>query len=136
MRFLKILLLSGWLLVILFPTAWLARQTRVTGYWFETFTPEWVHIVAHTTIFAALTMMVLSVFPRHWLAFVATLLLALFVGILQEGIQVAAAGMRPGWEEVFDLCVDLFGALCGMTLVILTRTISALVRPNRGFSHR
>lgn len=129
MRFLKLFLLSGWLLVILFPTAWLAHQTRTTGNLFDYFTPEWVHIIAHTLIFAALSIMLLSIFPRHWrLAYAATLLLALLVGVLQEGIQVTAAGMRPGRGELFDLGVDLFGALCGIALLTVMRMINTLFR--------
>ena len=115
---------------MLFPTAWLARQTRVTGFWFDYFTPEWVHIVAHTVIFAGLAVMVLSMFRRsHWLIYAGTLLLAFFAGILQESIQLAAAGMLPGPGELFDIGVDLTGALCGMTLVAVKRIISAFIWP-------
>jgi hypothetical protein len=115
---------------MLFPTAWLARQTRVTGFWFDYLTPEWVHIVAHTVIFAGLAVMVLSLFRRsHWLIYAGTLLLALFVGILQESIQLAAAGLLPGPDELFDIGVDLTGALCGMSLVAVKRMISVVIWP-------
>ena len=123
---------------MLFPAAWLARQTRVTNILFDYITPEWVHIVGHTFLFAALAVMMLSMSGgSSRLAFTGTLLMALLVGVLQESIQMAAAGMRPGPGELFDIGVDLTGALCGIALVHLKRKINTLVRPvNRGVSHR
>ena len=130
MRILRLLFISCWLVAILIPTAWLARQTRVTRFWFDYLTPEWVHIVAHTVIFAGLAVMVLSLFRRsHWLIYAGTLLLALFVGILQESIQLAAAGMLPGPGELFDIGVDLTGTLCGMSIMAVKRMISAVIWP-------
>lgn len=119
-----------WMGLMLFPVAWLARQTHVTGYWFTLLTPEWVHILAHTFIFASLAVMVLSLFrSNHILLYAGVLLLALVLGVLQESIQLIAAGMRPGRDELFDLVVDLLGALGGMSFVAVRRMLAAVMWP-------
>ncbi len=83
------------------------------------FAPEWMHWVMHATLYAGLAILLMQIFNlqfnRRTIVFV--LGMALFVGIIQEGIQLFSTVQIISWNSVFDLGVDLAGA--GIGLIVL-----------------
>jgi len=130
----KALLLTLWLLGILFPAACLGRySTAYRGAFNHLFGPEWTHVFMHLLIYAVLCLLLLVILPRTarpasltwrsapWLAGIV-----LAVGIAQESLQWLSQGVTP-WQGValsaslYDLGIDLSGALLGMAMVYLWR---------------
>lgn len=102
-----------WLMGILFPMAWVSRAYPAWATWFnQVFAPFWVHVVMHAALYAVLAFGLGWFFsPRlSWRGQAAILLL---VAVSQEGLQLWGAGRLPGRGEVFDLLVDVGGAVLG-----------------------
>jgi VanZ family protein len=111
----------GWLtvliLVILFPVARVAGFNPFLDRLFnQAFHPDWIHVVSHTLLFAALAALLAAQIHPNPSRLPRILAISLLVGSLQEVIQLAAAGRHPGLGELYDLGVDLAGALLGYFL--------------------
>lgn len=113
------ILLSIWLLAMLFPLNWVWQESIFMQRNFtRLFNTEWVHIPAHIFLFAGLALLLWFVFKFPFDARSAVMLAAvvLLVGGLQEVLQLQAKGRGFGWPEVFDLSVDLNGAALGFVI--------------------
>jgi len=103
-----------WVIGILIPMAWLAGQEPdVDAFFTAVFEPEWTHVVVHVFLYAVLGSLLAWIFKgkaRLWILIPFSVIL---VGILQETMQVITLNRTPGRAELFDLCVDLLGALLG-----------------------
>ncbi len=111
------LLLIFWLLGILFPMAWLGNFSVSYRQAFDAvFAPEWMHWPMHATLYAGLAILLVLVFdlPLNHHSVLLVLGIALFVGIIQEGIQLFSAIQIVSWNSIFDLGVDLLGAGFGL----------------------
>lgn len=110
----KILFLTVWLALILFPVSWLRLIWPEFRAPFDAvFAPEWMHILSHLALFAGLGALLVGVFrwhPGRWLLAVTVLLL---VGLLQETLQALSSGNLLRYA-LFDLGVDLAGGLAGL----------------------
>jgi glycopeptide antibiotics resistance protein len=114
------LLLSGWLLGMLFPLNWLRDRMPVIRRNFDfIFAPEWVHVIAHVALFAGLVILIAHTFHlKGGIKDTAVIFLVLLaVALLQETLQLPAKHRPPGWAEVFDLGIDLVGGLLGWWIV-------------------
>ena len=83
------------------------------------FAPEWMHWLMHALLFAGLVTLVMFVFNLQ-LNFHTVLLLlgvVLFVGMAQEGAQLLSQTQMLCWNSIFDLGVDLVGAVIGLGIV-------------------
>lgn len=88
---------------------------------------EAVHIAAHVCLYGALALLARS----RGLAALHAALLALGVGVLQEGVQVVAAGRGPGGSELFDLVVDAGAIIAMLAAARLLREAGRSPRPDR-----
>lgn len=106
-----------WILAILFPMAFLGRLWPAFGRLFDAFfAPQWVHVFMHGLLYAVLGFLLAGwVRPDSVQNGLKLIGLALLVGLLHESLQLLSAGIWPGWgPELFDLTVDLVGALLGL----------------------
>ena len=80
--------------------------------------PEWVRIMIHTALFAGLVLLLAYTLrlPRSWISVFFLLTVVIGVGMGQEALQLIAKHRAPGWAEVFDLGVDMFGGLLGLIM--------------------
>jgi glycopeptide antibiotics resistance protein len=82
------------------------------------FGPNWTHIAMHTFLFAVLALLLCwlakSVSPLKSLLF--ALGLALLIGLLQEALQAFTSGSYSIYGSIFDLWVDLSGAVIGWSI--------------------
>jgi len=76
-----------------------------------------MHLVMHAALYAGLVVLVVAGFDLVLTRRTAVrlLLVALGVGLLQEGLQLIAGVQVLGWNTLLDLGVDLSGALLGYT---------------------
>ncbi|RME45312.1 MAG: hypothetical protein D6791_11080 [Chloroflexi bacterium] len=118
-------LLILWLLGILFPMVWFTRVSATYNRAFQfVFAPTWTHVVMHAFLYAVLVILAGRFLAprlrgRGWPAWLGSLLgLALGVALLQEGIQLWYTGQAAGADEVFDLSVDLGGAVLGLLVFL------------------
>lgn len=106
-----------WILGILFPMAFLGRVWPAFGRLFDAlFAPNWVHVLMHGLLYAVLAFLLVGwISPVTLTNGLKLIGLVLLVGLLHESLQLLSAGVWPGWEpELFDLGVDLAGALLGL----------------------
>jgi hypothetical protein len=110
------LLLLPWLLGILFPLAWLGTLSPAYRRIFDAiFAPLWMHIVMHLLLFGGLVLLLAFAFRprRNWRALAVLLGAALVIGMCQEVFQALSSGMFSLTGSLFDLGVDLAGAIVG-----------------------
>jgi len=115
----KRVLLLFWVVGILFPFAWLSRYSASYQAVFDyIFGSTAAHVLMHTFLFGVLAYLlgVYFVGERPTRRKQLSLLLAAVVGVavLQEGFQLLVQARFPGWPELFDLGVDIGGAILGM----------------------
>jgi hypothetical protein len=119
----RYMILLAWITGILFPIAWVGKLLpglrRNLGPIVRPYiSPEWVHVAAHTALFAGLVLLLVFVLrlPRNWLSALFLLTVVMALGISQEGLQLVAKDRGFGWPEVFDLGVDITGGVIGWWL--------------------
>ncbi len=120
---LKKLFVAAWIIGILFPMAWASQSFPGWKLWFNTiFAPDWMHILMHALLYAVLSAALVAFLRAQVrgpsIVFLA-LGLALAVGLLQEGVQLMPSGRLPGPHELFDLAVDMAGAIIGLAVMVL-----------------
>lgn len=111
--------LIAWAVVIIFPSTVFFERAPSGSLINLAYTSEAAHILAHIFVYAILTLLLIFSFNPHlnWKTVGIALILALLVGVLQEGLQYIVSSDRVfGWPEVFDLGVNLVGALFGFLL--------------------
>ncbi len=116
----RVVILLAWLFGILFPMGWLRQFSPAFRQRFDAiFSPEWVHVVMHAFIFAVLVGLVFYVFDARLTRSNGLMAMSgvLWVGIFQEGFQWFTHSTVPGWNSLFDLGVDLCGALLALGLI-------------------
>lgn len=118
-------ILVFWLFGILFPMGWFVHLSSQSGRLFEeVFQPQWTHVVMHTVLYAVLAcLLAYQLADRGGRAssmrFVAnTLALVMVVAIVQEAIQLFYQVRLPGYDELFDVGVDLVGAGLGLIVFL------------------
>ena len=115
-----------WLLAMLFPLDWLRSYSPAYRSAFDAaFGAEWVHVTMHLALFAGLAILILLILKRRLDRSLVVLILAavLVVGVLQEGLQIAARGDWWGGvlpSSLFDLGIDLLGATVGIVIVFIS----------------
>ena len=74
--------------------------------------------MAHTALFAGLVLLLAYALrlPRSWVSVLFLLTVVVGVGLGQEALQLVAKRRPPGWPEVFDLGVDMFGGMLGLMM--------------------
>jgi len=113
------LLLSIWVLAMLFPLNWLRRQSLLLRRFFDAaFSAEWVHVLMHMLLYAVLVMLLVRTFHlphsiRTALILIGTILL---IGIVQEAFQLIVKSRPWNCWDSFDLLVDLVGGAIGYGL--------------------
>jgi VanZ family protein len=122
--------LSVWLLGILFPLAWLGRFSTTYQHAFDKiFGAEWMHILMHLILYVGLGILLYIAFrlkiDRR--TFISVSLIILCVGILQEGMQFLSQGFTLPHTTIisrglFDLSMDLIGGLLGLVVMGKLRT--------------
>ena len=116
-----------WILGILFPMAFLGSLWPAFGHVFNAvFSPGWMHVAMHAFLYAVLVFLLSQwIKPTAIKSIVILFGLVLFVGCLHESFQILAItrwtgfvqGIVETWPaEVFDLIVDLCGAVLGLAL--------------------
>lgn len=118
-------ILVFWVFGILFPMGWFARLSSHSGRLFEeVFQPQWTHVVMHTVLYAVLACLLAYQLARRGgrassMRFVAiALALVMVVAIVQEAIQLFYQARLPGYDELFDVGVDLVGAGLGLIVFL------------------
>jgi hypothetical protein len=139
MRYKKMLLLIFWLLGILFPVAWLGNySSRYREVFNAIFTPEWMHWLMHIALYAGLAILIVVVFnlPICRRTVLWVLGVVVFVGMIQEGMQLVSGMQVLQWNSFFDLGVDLIGAAIGLCVIWGIRKASEIKNQRRpkGFS--
>lgn len=115
----KHIFLLFWLTGILFPVGWLGNYwsdyARIYQAFFE---PLWVHVVMHAGLFAVLAGVLWILSGRRTTPRAIGLLLSLvaLVGIGQEAFQALSRNQIYWNDSLFDLGVDLSGAVIGLTM--------------------
>jgi VanZ family protein len=76
------------------------------------------HILMHVFLYAMLAWLVSLVFShdKKIISPVKVLLIVLGVSVLQETIQLASIKYPVGWDDIFDVLVDLSGGLIGVLI--------------------
>lgn len=113
-----------WLIGILLPMAFLGQRWPAFGALFDRlFAPAWMHILMHGLLYAVLTLLLAAWIAPLTRRKIVTLLAAiLLIGCLHEALQLLTLGGWPGLTpELFDLAVDLTGALLGLAIWKLWR---------------
>ena len=102
----RILILLAWMGAILFPITWIGRLAPGLRYRLgpavrPLISPEWVHVVVHTALFAGLVLLVAYALrlPRNWISVLFLLLVVMGVGMSQEALQLISRHRTPGWAE-------------------------------------
>ncbi|TAK14338.1 MAG: hypothetical protein EPO32_01935 [Anaerolineae bacterium] len=119
---LRWLIFLFWLSGTIFPYTWLRRESSRFRLLVDTFFgAEWVHVVGHLLLYATLACLIWWALRRRpgWLGSAATLAFAFPVGFMQEGLQSFFRRGAFGGPELFDVLVDLTGALIGLVLARL-----------------
>jgi len=109
-------LLFLFVLAIIFPLNWLREESAFLRTHLDPgLAPEWVHVIAHLTLFSLLVFFILRVFhlPVDLKTLMILLAVVLAVGMAQELLQLPTKGRAFGGPEVFDLGVDLLGGTLG-----------------------
>jgi hypothetical protein len=117
------IILTIWLVCILFPLAWIGRVSDGSKQFMDwLLEPEWLHVVMHFVIYAGLAILLSSVRQDGpGIPVVQLIAVVLVVGFFQELLQYLS---DAGWffprsavlDSIFDLGVDLAGALTGLAL--------------------
>ena len=87
--------------------------------------------MAHTALFAGLVLLLAYALqlPRSWVSLLFLLTVVIGVGLGQEALQLVTKRRSPGWAEVFDFGVDLFGGMLGLMMwEVITRLNWSRVR--------
>ena len=124
----RYLWLALWVIGILFPMAWIGKHsTKFLQVFDAIFAPEWMHWVMHAFLIAGLAVFVLKAIVRRVsiCSFGLVLGITLVVAGLQEGWQVISGVQILGWNSLFDLGVDMVGAVIGFGIVIVSRKLQA-----------
>ncbi|MDH5605868.1 MAG: hypothetical protein OEY93_03175 [Anaerolineae bacterium] len=111
----KILLL-GLVMLIVFPLNFLRLFSPALRQAFDhVFDPEWVHIVGHLGLYAALVVLLRILFhlPAKPLTVALIAGVILILGGTQEYLQLIFKGRPFGPADLFDLQVDLAGGALG-----------------------
>jgi hypothetical protein len=116
------IILGVWVLLILFPLAWLGSvnpSTRNFINWL--LSPEWLHWVAHTVIFAVLVILILIQQRRQGneVSLAALITIILVIGGTQELLQFLTSEYRSApmielGKSSLDLMIDLAGGMLGL----------------------
>ncbi len=114
-------LAAALLLFGMFPFGWLAEQWPALDQLLSLlFGTTMAHVAGHFGLFVLLGSAVLLLFPlflRHPAAYFA---LMLAFGLFQEFLQLVSFKQRPiVFDDLFDVAVDLAGALVALLLVRL-----------------
>jgi VanZ family protein len=127
----RTILLLLWLAGLIFPLSWLGRFSPAYQRTFDrVFGAEWMHVVTHALLFAGLAILLVYTLrlPLRLRSALAIASLALLTGMLQEAFQIFSRQVSLGDSlvlrmAIFDLWVDLSGALAGFALlaVVLRR---------------
>lgn len=132
------ILLAIILLGILFPVAWIRDLSWEARTQFDAlFSPEWVHWLMHTVLFAGLVLL-LPISYRRPLRLVDALWLLgaiLLTGVLQEIFQILQKGFLYLAGAVFDLGVDLGGGLVGLALAQCMARGREFFHQRKAFKH-
>ncbi len=113
-------LLLAWLAGMLFPMALLGKIWPAFRYRFDAiFGPERMHILMHALLFAGLVLLLWATLRLRpsWRALWLTLGAVLLAAALQETFQALSSGYFSLRASLFDLGVDLSGALLGLAAV-------------------
>jgi VanZ family protein len=121
----KKLFILFWCGGILFPMAAVSRLNPAANSLFNTiFAADWVHILMHLFLYTALAGCLAWVLQdMSGKGLLKILGVCLFIGLLQESLQVYSTPHNPGWPEAFDLLVDLVGAWIGIGIYQLVMYI-------------
>ena len=86
--------------------------------------------LAHFSEYAVLGVLVLTLFVRPGLRFLVLPPAALCLGaaLMDEGIQILAAGRGPSMK---DVALDFSGAVCGIVLCAAVLLLTRAIRKNR-----
>lgn len=119
----RYMILVAWIAGILFPLAWVGKLLPGVRSSFGPIvrpyiSPEWVHVVVHTALFAGLVLLLAFTLrlKRNLWSFLFLVIVVAAFGLGQEGLQLVAKGRSFGWPEMFDLVVDMLGGLLGWLL--------------------
>jgi len=74
------------------------------------------HVIMHIILYAILAWLISSVFSnrRKLVSPIKVGLIALGISLLQETIQLVSIKCPVGWDDLFDILVDISGALIGI----------------------
>ncbi|KAA3643284.1 MAG: hypothetical protein DWQ07_22475 [Chloroflexi bacterium] len=113
------------MVVIIFPSTLIFERAPSGSLINLAYISETAHIITHIIVYAILTLLLIPTFKLNlnWTTLGITLIFALFIGVLQEGLQFIVSADRVfGLPEIFDLGVNLLGALLGLALIYLRRS--------------
>lgn len=112
-----ILILILWSIGILFPFYFMRRFSHLYKQGFDwAFKLNITHVLMHIFLYAMLAWLISVVFSNKekLMSPVKLVLIVLCVSILQETIQLVSIKYPVGWDDIFDVLVDLSGGLIGV----------------------
>lgn len=113
----RIILLIIWIIGILFPFFYFRRFSRVYKTCFNwAFKSDITHVVMHLLLYSVLAWLISIVFSnkKRRISPLKVILIVLGISILQEAIQLALINCPAGWDDIFDILVDISGAVIGI----------------------
>ena len=113
----RIVILVLWSIGILFPFYFMRRFSLTYKQGFDwAFRSGITHILMHLFLYAVLAGLVSLVFSskKKQISPIKIILIVLGVSVLQETIQLVSIRYPVGWDDVFDVLVDLSGGLIGL----------------------
>ncbi len=113
----SILILIIWSIGILFPFYFIRRFSHLYKQGFDwAFKSNIIHVLMHIFLYAMLAILISVVFSnkKKLISPVKVVLIVLCVSVLQETIQLLSIKCPVGWDDIFDIFVDVSGGLIGV----------------------
>ena len=120
----RIVILILWSIGILFPFYFVRKFSYLYKQGFDwAFKSNVIHILMHIFLYAILAWLISLVFSdeRKQISPIKVILIVLGVSVLQEMIQLVSIKCPVGWDDIFDIFVDISGGLIGVFLFRLKK---------------
>jgi len=113
----RVIILIIWGIGILFPFYFMRSfsLTYKTGFdW--AFKSGIIHVLMHIFLYAVLAWLISVILSnkKELISPVKVILIVIGVSVLQETIQLVSIKCPVGWDDIFDILVDISGALIGV----------------------
>ena len=113
----RIVILILWCIGILFPFYFMRRFSHLYKTGFDwAFKSNITHVLMHVFLYAILALLISIAFSNNkkLISPVKVILIVLGISVLQETIQLVSIKYPVGWDDIFDIFVDVSGGFIGV----------------------